>query len=497
MTLLSRIAGFVRDMVFGHVFGAGMIAGAFSIAFMVPNLFRRLFGEGALSAAMIPVLSARMRREGTPGAAQLVGRVVAWLTIVLAALIIAGELILWLADIALPLGERGTLTLRMTAAMLPYALLICLVAIIGGVLNVRGSFGTTAASPILLNVVLIVTLLLGNLLLPDQGLHQVWLLVGAVILSGILQLLLQGYDLRRRGIVLRPNLCTDDPDLCDIRRAMLPMLVGLAAVQINTFADSLIAMACVPHPGAPAVLYFAQRLYQFPLGVFGLAFATAVFPTLSAHAAAGDLDRLRSALTRSMRVVWFIGVASTLGLIVIARPLVQGAFEHGAFGAADTARVSRTLVAYALGVWSFGLNHILVRCFYALGERRTPVRISVWGVAINLTLNLSLVWKLEEVGLGLATTISSTVQTIWLLRALAGRIEPLEWRPLVASAARSVAAGALMVAGCLSAHRMLSAWRPESGALVILAVQFVVGVAVFVGAAVALRCRELRELVAR
>jgi putative peptidoglycan lipid II flippase len=365
------------------------------------------------------------------------------------------------------------------------------------VLNVRGSFGTTAASPILLNVVLIVTLMLGQRLFPGHGLRQVWLLVGAVIVSGILQLILQAYDLHRHGIVLRPNLATDDPDLSNIRRAMLPMLVGLATVQINTFSDSLIAMACVPHPGAPAVLYFAQRLYQFPLGVFGLAFATAVFPTLSAHAAAGDLERLRGTLTRALRVVWFIGVASTLGLVVIARPLVQGAFEHGAFDAADSARVSRTLVAYALGVWSFGINHILVRCFYALGDRRTPVRISVWGVVINLTLNLALVWKLEEVGLALATTISSTVQTIWLLGALSGRIESLDWRPLLSSAARSLAAGALMVAGCLAAQCGLNSLRPRSGVLTILIVQIVVGIAAYVGAAAALRCREMRELIAR
>ncbi|UCG32403.1 MAG: murein biosynthesis integral membrane protein MurJ [Phycisphaerales bacterium] len=497
LTLISRISGFARDITFGYFFGATGLASAFAVAFTIPNLFRRLFGEGALSAALIPVLAKRLHDEGEAGGAALTGRVFSWLAFVVSALVLLGEgllLVLWLL---LPLEGPAGLTLAMTALLLPYAVLICLVAAAGGVLNVRGRFAVPASAPILLNLVLIGTLFGANAWRPEAPVWRIWALAWAVLVAGVLQLIMQLHALRAAGFRARWSFDRSDPGLRNIATAMLPMIIGLAAVQINTLGDTVVALLCVPHEGAPAVLYYAQRLYQFPLGVFSLAFATAVFPTLSAHAAADDRASLRDALATSVRTVFFVGVAATLGLIVTAQPLVQGLFERGEFAAEDTRRVSLTLAAYAAGVWAYGLNHIVIRGFYAMGDRLTPMRVATAMVVVNLALNLTLVWRWEEAGLGAATAICGVVQFFWLGRILTGRLAPLPWVELGASGLRSLVGGLVMAAAVLGADRILAAWAGQPGPILRLAVLVVTGVAAYLLSAALLRSRELPELMSR
>jgi putative peptidoglycan lipid II flippase len=258
-----------------------------------------------------------------------------------------------------------------------------------------------------------------------------------------------------------------------------------------------VALVCVPHEGAPAVLYYAQRLYQFPLGVFSLAFATAVFPTLSAHAAADNRAGLRDALVKSMRAVFFVGVAATLGLMVTAQPLVQGLFERGEFTAEGTRRVSLTLGAYAAGVWAYGLNHIVIRCFYAMGDHLSPMRVAAVMVAVNLALNLTLVWRWEEAGLGAATAICGAVQLVWLGWILAGRLAPLPWGELAGSGLRSLTGGLIMAAAVLIVDGVLAAWAGLPGPILRLAILVVTGVAAYLLCTALLRSRELGELTSR
>ena len=497
MTLVSRISGFVRDITFGYFFGASGLASAFTVAFMVPNLFRRLFGEGALSAALIPVLSRRLHEEGPESGAALTGRVFAWLGVVVAGLVLVGELLLLLLWWGLADQGRAGLTIGMTGLLLPYAVLVCLVAAAGGVLNVRGRFAVPASAPILLNLVLIATLFGANALRPEAALWRIWALAWGVLAAGVIQLAVQLWALRRARFAAPWRLDRGDPGLREISVAMLPMMIGLAAVQINTLGDTLVALACVPYEGAPAVLYYAQRLYQFPLGVFSLAFATAVFPALSAHAAADDRAALAAALVKSVRVVFYISVAAALGLMVTARPLVQGVFERGEFTPEDTRRVSLTLAAYAVGVWAYGLNHLLVRGFYALGDRRTPMRVALVMVVINLSLNLTLVWRWEEAGLGAATAICGVAQFVWLGRILAGRLAPLPWGELAGSGLRSLVGGAVMTVAVLCVDRMLGAWAVQPGPILRLAVLVPSGIACYLLATTLLRSRELRELATR
>jgi putative peptidoglycan lipid II flippase len=497
LTLISRVSGFARDISFGYFFGATGLASAFAVAFTVPNLFRRLFGEGALSAALIPVLAKRLHEEGEAAGAVLTGRVFTWLAVVVSALVLLGEGLLLALWWLLPLEGPAGLTLAMTALLLPYAVFICLVAAAGGVLNVRGRFAVPASAPILLNLVLIATLFGANAFRPEAPVWRIWVLAWAVLVAGVLQLIMQLRALRAADFGARWSFDHRDPGLRAIATAMLPMIVGLAAVQINTLGDTIVALACVPHAGAPAVLYYAQRLYQFPLGVFSLAFATAVFPTLSAHAAADDHAGLRDALVKSVRVVFFVGVAATLGLIVTAEPLVQGLFERGEFTAQDTQRVSLTLAAYAAGVWAYGLNHIVIRGFYAMGDRSTPMRVAVVMVVVNLGLNLTLVWRWEEAGLGAATAICGILQFVWLGSVLSKRVAPVPWGEIGGSCLRSCAAGLAMAAVVVLADKALGGPTGTAAPVLRLAVLVPAGIAVFLLCAMGFRSTEWREILVR
>lgn len=497
LTLISRISGFARDVSFGYFFGATGLASAFAVAFTVPNLFRRLFGEGALSAALIPVLARRLHEKGEAGGAALTGHVLTWLAVVVLALVLVGEGLLLILWWVLPLGQPGRLTLSMTALLLPYAVLICLVAAAGGVLNVRGRFAVPASAPIVLNLVLIGALFGAYAWRPDAPVWRIWVLAWAVLVAGALQLLMQLRDLRAAGFGVKWSFDRGDPGLRDIATAMLPMIVGLAAVQINTLGDTIVALVCVPHEGAPAVLYYAQRLYQFPLGVFSLAFATAVFPTLSAHAAADDRAGLRDALVKSVRVVFFVGIAATLGLIVTAQPLVQGLFERGEFTPQDTRRVSLTLGAYAAGVWAYGLNHIVIRGYYAMGNRVTPMRVATVMVVVNLALNLTLVWRWEEAGLGAATAICGSLQFVWLGWVLSRRVAPIPWGQIGGSCLRSCMAALAMSAVVVLADRMMGGPTGGVDPLLRLAALVPAGVAVFLFCAMAFRSPEWREILVR
>lgn len=494
LTLMSRITGLVRDIFFGYFFGASGVASAFTVAFAIPNLFRRLFGEGALSAALIPVVSRRLGEGGLSSASKVAGRVFAWLAVVVAGVVVLGEVGLLVLRLVPWESEQARLTLGMTGLLLPYAVLVCLVAAMGGVLNVLGRFAIPASAPILLNVVLLGTMFGAWALRAEDAEWRIWALGGSVLLAGVIQLAAQAGALRSAGLRAEWRLSRDDPGLREVGSAMLPMILGLAAVQINSLGDTIVALTCVPHAGAPAVLYYAQRLYQFPLGVFGLALATAAYPVMSAHAAAGDRESLRAAVVDSARVVLYVGLAASVGLMVTAGPLVQAFFERGGFVAADTRRVSVTLVAYAAGVWAYGLNHILVRGFYAMGDRRTPMRVALVMVVVNLGLNLTLVWQWEEAGLGAATAISGALQCVWLGRLLARRLGLESWGELVGSVVRSLFGGLVMALAVVGAHRLLDV---STGPITRAAVLVVVGAISYALVTGLLGSRELKELTSK
>ncbi len=508
LTLGSRVMGLARDAVLAACFGMTTVTDAFWIGFVVPNLFRRMFGEGAFAAAFIPAYT-RLRRDNPAVAQRLAWVCVALLVIVLGGVTVVGELILagWLRWGA---GTTETrLAVRLTMVMLPYMPMVCVVALLGGVLQVRGRFGAPAGAPILLNAVMIgATLLAGAMVQPAAGARGAILVVAlSVVVAGVLQLVWLGVAAARVEPVTL-NTAGTGPALRSVMLTMGPMILGLAVFQINTLLDSLIAWVLSPKPGGSATLtilgqqvaypvqagsvtglQLAQRLYQFPLGVFGIALATAIFPALT-RAAAGKRDdqqqpdAFRTILRQGLRLTMFIGLPASVGLIMVRLPLVRAIFEQRAFTLADSARVAAILAGYGSAVWAYAMTHVLTRACYAVNDARTPVRISVVTTVLNLSLNLSLVWYLGAAALAWSTAISAVANVVLLLWAVGRRVDRPVDRGVWGSWAKSaLLAGVMAVAlvVCTMGYDPVGMTRVGAGLLLVVMVGLGMGV-VFGGA---------------
>lgn len=462
LTMVSRVLGVVRDMACAAFFGAGMVWDAFSFAFRVPNLFRRLFGEGALQAAFIPVFSEYLenKREGEIWRlASLVGVVLA---LTLLALLLLGEGFLLALPHLTELSDRWQLTLVLTAVLLPYMLFICLTALAGAALNSLKHFTAPALAPVVLNACWIAAVVVFAPMVSTKPAEQIFVVAVGILAAGVLQLALQVGTLFKKGFQWLPNLNLKHPGLRRIVMSMVPVALGLAAFQINVLLDGVIAItlaapegtetftlfgATVPYPmevGANSVLYYGNRLMQFPLGVFGIALATAVFPHLSSYAAKRDWDGFSDALTQGLGAVLFIGVPAGVGLILLRNPAIQLLFERGAFTREMTLRTAGVLTAYCTATWAYCAHQILIRAFYGLQDTRTPARVAAAMVAVNLTLNLTLIWPLAEAGLAAATACSGTCQAAVLYVLLHRRLHPSGQKRLLTVLWKTALATALM-----------------------------------------------------
>lgn len=474
-TFASRILGLLRDVATAAVLGmsGGGVMDAFVVAFRIPNLMRRLFGEGALAASYLPVVSAKLQTDPTD-AWRLTSVVFFWLALLMTALVALGEVALGLAWLWWGDDPSVTLLLGLAAVMAPYALTICLAAQVSATLHALGRFGLPSLVPTVLNVCWLVGLLT---VAPHFESEQAkaYVVAVSILIAGFLQLGFQLPLLRRLGFRYDYNWERARSGVRKIAFAMGPMTLGLMITQINTLLDSLIAWSLAGQAGQPiawlgggvhypmqqgaaAAIYYGERLYQFPLGVVGIAVATAIFPLLSRHAARGDRRRLAADLTLGLRLVLFLGVPAAAGLVVLAQPLAQLLFERGRFTPEDTARCARMIACYGLGVWAFCGLPVLVRGYYALDDRRTPLLAGTLAVALNLTLNLTLIWPLAEAGLAVATSVSATLQVLLLAALFSRRGSPLDWSALAATAARAVVGAALMAAVCWATLR----WTPSA-----------------------------------
>jgi len=415
-------------MAFAYFLGAGGLMDGWAIAFKIPNLARRLFGEGAASSSLIPIYSEELHRH--PQAAnRLALSVVTAVFVLLAAVTVLGEAFIWLYYRFLATYDSTKLTLALTGVMLPYMVLICVVAMVGGILNAHRHFGAPAAAPALLNVFIIAALCLGGWILDLPQRLYVFLVAAAVLLAGVAQLAMQLPPLWSRGIHLRPAWDVKSPSFRKVLVLMGPMVLGLTATQINTLVNDFIALwlsgsaekgrffALLGHEmayplwqGAVSHLFYAQRLYQFPLGVFGVSLATAVFPVMSADAARQDFAGLCRTVSRGLRCTIFIALPATVGLLLVGRSLVAVLLERGEFTPADTFQTAVTLSFYALGLTGYFAQQVLARAFYSLQESGTPARSAVVAVLANVVLCLILVWPLGSGGLAVATALCSYLQ---------------------------------------------------------------------------------------
>lgn len=506
LTLVSRVLGLIRDMGMAALFGNGVLMDAFSVAFKIPNLARRLFGEGALTAAFLPVFIRESEQSGRAAAVQVASAVLTVLTIVLGGLVIAGELLLFGFGVAAA-GSATELLIVLTAMMLPYVLLICVAAQLSAVLNGLGHFTWPALVPSVLNVVWIVALWGVTPLFASQT-ERIYVIAAAVVAGGVLQLGVQIPVLHRLGFRFDPAWRAAWPKVREIAAAMLPVMVGLSVTQLNTLCDSLIAWGfaqppglppVMPIPGSPAwpvetgtasALYFGQRLYQFPLGVFGVALGTVMFPLLTRHAERGELHRLRDDLSLGLRLVLAIGLPASAGLVLLAEPLARLFFQYGEFDADDARQTAAMIAAYGIGVWAYCGQLIVHRAYYAVGDRSTPMRIGMAAVALNIVLNLTLIWPMGGQGLAAATALASSLQTVAVVWCLQARIGRLEWQGLARTCVKAVIATGLMSAACLFMLRHPILEGAPAGRLMTMIVPLTVSIAVYFAAARLLRMDE-------
>ena len=417
MTLLSRIAGLIRDIVFAGLIGAsaGIAADAFYVAFRIPNFLRRIFGEGAFSQAFVPVFAEHKTRTSQEEVREFVDRMAGIFGLVLLVVTIVGVLAAPFIVYALApgfTGEKYDLTVAMLRITFPYILFISLVGMAAGILNTYGRFAAAAFTPVLLNLSLI-----GAALWLAPRLHNpVMALAWGVFIAGVVQLLFQLPFLARLGLLPRPKLQRGHSGVARVFKLMLPAIFGVSVAQINTLINTILASFLVT--GSVSWLYFSDRLMEFPLAVFGIALATVILPSLSHQHANGDKQEFSRLLDWALRWVFLIGIPATAALMLLAGPLLVTFFHYGAFGEQDVRMSSQALVAFSAGLLGFILVKVLAPGFYARQDTKTPVRIGMIAMGVNIALSVMLVFVLKHVGLALAISLAAFVNAALLYRLL-------------------------------------------------------------------------------
>ncbi|HXE51657.1 MAG TPA: murein biosynthesis integral membrane protein MurJ [Tepidisphaeraceae bacterium] len=500
LTLVSRLTGLAREIVAGHYLGAGVVASAFTVAFTIPNLFRKLFGEGALSAAFIPLYAQAVKKEEELGTAALprgadsanafAAATVNLLCIILLALTIVGEAIIGaILFLNHHLTEADLLTLKFAAIMLPYVLLICGTAFLGAILQVHKRFGAPAAAPIVLNVCHVAVVLIGARLLHlHHGIGDAtavklqttlayWLSF-FVLVAGVMQGMILLPPLRAAGFRFQPVLHVWTPAIRQMLRLTLPVAIGAGVLQLSVLLDKGLSMLLMQSPdaaghlvtsfhlfghvfrypmetGAPMRLNLAQFLYQFPLGVFAIALATAIFPSLSAVALDKDREHFKSVLRSGIEATLFEGLPASIGLILIREPAVRLLFQHGMLQPHDSELISRSVLFFSAAIWAFSLQQIINRAYYALHDTVTPLVMSIVTLAVNLAVELPLVWtNLGEAGMAAGTLVSFSAQALVMLFLLDRRVGGLGLRKSVVPVLKMIVATAAMAAVCMGIQRL-------------------------------------------
>jgi len=417
MTLLSRILGFVRDMVVARIFGAGLGTDAFFVAFKIPNFMRRLFAEGAFSQSFVPVLSEyKTQRDHdeikrlTDDVAGTFGAVLLLITII--GVLAAPVLIAVFAPGFIDEPGKYDLATDMLRFTFPYIFFISLTAFAGGILNTYGRFGVPAFTPVLLNLVLISC----ALWLAPQMDEPIMALAWGVFFAGMAQLLFQFPFLAKLKLLPRPRFNRKSEGVQKIKTLMIPAIFGSSVAQINLLLDTVIASFLVT--GSVTWLYFSDRLVEFPLGVFGIALATVILPNLSQQHAAASTEAFSKTLDWALRWVLIVGTPAMVGLFLFAGPMLATLFQYGAFSQHDVEMATRSLMAYSIGLMGFILVKVLAPGFYARQDTKTPVKIGIIAMVANMVMNLILVFPLAHAGLALATSLSAFLNAFLLFRVL-------------------------------------------------------------------------------
>ncbi|UCH81715.1 MAG: murein biosynthesis integral membrane protein MurJ [Nitrospiraceae bacterium] len=492
----SRILGFIRDILLAKIFGATGLTDAFFIAYRIPNLLRELFAEGSMSAAFVPVFTETLTREGGENARKLASAVLAFLLLVLSVLCSLGILFapLFVSLIApgfIDSPDKFNLTVKLTRIMFPFLFFISIAAFAKGILNSLKQFFVPALAPMFLNLSII-----SAALLFAPRFTQPLLAIGiAVSLGGALQVAIQIPSLVKERFIIRPALIMSHPGLKKIRTLLLPAIIGMGVAQINIFVSTIFVSYL--SGGAATYLYYAMRFVHLPIGIFGVAMATAVLPALSEHASRRDNDALRDTFSFSLRLLFFITLPAMAGLITLAGPVINVLLQRGEFSDLAASETAYALIFYSSGLWAFVGARIVASTFYSLQDTKTPVKIAVFSVVTNIICSFIFIGPLRHGGLALANAIASAVNFFLLFYFLRKRLVKVDGRNIGRSFIKTAVASCLMgVAGLIAVSS--SIWNPEAalfertGALIMI---MVICIGIYVLISYLMKSDELHYLI--
>ncbi len=501
--MCSRVLGLVREQIFAALFGGGRFMDAFTAAFRIPNLLRDLFAEGALSTAFVTTFSKTAVTDGDAAAWRLANKIITLTIILLSVLTLLGIFTApWIVSLLAPGfdAEKAELTITLTRIMFPFILLVSLAAVVMGMLNARNVFGMPAMASSFFNLGSIVGgVLIGYWLDPQWGPHALLGLAIGTLIGGALQLGVQLPGLARVGYVFHPDFRWRDAGVKAVMLLMGPSVVAASATQVNVMVNTVFASSL--GDGPVFWLNIAFRLMQLPLGLFGVALGTVSLPLLARMAAIGNDDAFRSELARSMRLSFLLTIPATLGLILLAEPIISVLYQHGKFGATETAQAAAALRFYAVGLCGYAALKVLVNAFYAVGKRKTPMMISFIAVGTNLLLNWLFTFHLGwgHRGLALSTGCVATINFVILYALMHRHLKHLETTAMLKLFAKTLLAGAVLAGVCWGGQQWLLAdWAtmnflPKLAALIGI---IIVAGSAFFACALLLKIPELEALLA-
>ncbi len=501
--LCSRLLGLVREQIFAALFGGGRLMDAFTIAFRIPNLLRDLFAEGALSTSFITTFSKTVATDGDRAAWKLADKVATMTVIVLSSITIVGIITApWLVHVLAPgfEGDKASLTITLTRVMYPFILLVSLAALVMGMLNSKEVFGMPAMASSFFNLGSIISgVALGYWLDPEFGPRALLGSAIGTLIGGAMQFGVQLPALRRIGYVFRPDFQWRDRGVKAILRLMGPSVIAASTTQVNVLINSIFASEL--GDGPTFWLSIAFRLMQLPLGIFGVALGTVALPLLARMAATGNMASFRSELSRGMRLAFLMTIPSTIGLIMLAEPIMSVLYQHRKFGAFEAAEAAGALRFYAIGLSGYAALKVLVNAFYAIDRRKTPMFVSFGAVLLNLLLNwfftVQLGWGHR--GLALTTACIATSNFLILYFLMRRQLTFLETRSMLLLLGKLTIAGAALAGVCWLGSRFLLADWPTQAflpKLIYLLGTIAVAGLVFLLVASTLKIPELRDIIA-
>jgi putative peptidoglycan lipid II flippase len=498
-TITSRILGLAREQVMAYYFGAGDANDAFRVASRIPNLVRDLFAEGAMSAAFVPTYTRTLTLEGRERSWHLANSVINALIIVTGVIVLLGmvfaePIVRFYAANFSNVPGKLELTIYLARIVTPFLSLVAIAAVLMGMLNSLGHFFVPALSPAMFNVAGIVMAVTLIPFAPRLGVEPITIVAIATLAGGLAQIAIQWPPLRKEGFQYRPVLNVNDPGLRRVLLLMGPGTLGMAATQINVFVNTWLATG--QGTGAVSWLEFAFRLMYLPIGLFGVSIGAAATPAISRMVAEKNFARIRSTLAHGLGLMFFLNLPATIGLMVLAQPIIAVIFQRGRFTADDTLATAAALQLYAIGLLGYSVVRIISPTFYALGRSRIPVMVSAMSVVVNIVFSVSLVNLMGYRGLALGTSITAIVNACVQLFLLRREIQGIEGSRIAASFARVAIASAVMGVATAAAHWQLLGVMPGSAfttQVIRLLATIVIALMTLAGMAQLLRIQEYAE----